>query len=609
MNRILFGVLNIALFVAFSSQQLTTSDTITITAIVRDVWPCANLDQCGKNGISPQINCDPAKCNPGFEWEGSTDHTITLDYLNADRKPIYNNAVPHNTFPPTGNVTSWPYWWYSVEGYNIAIPVNITLSNNVCGNNCDGRTYGYENSNFYPINNQGFGNYYNNRNYHFAMELHTKFTYKGDEIFEFRGDDDLWVYINNRKVIDLGGIHTQLEASVQLNQTNIGLIVNKTYDFDLFFAERHTVDSNFKMFTSIELRCPYYDHCGACQGDGQSCCNFCNDNSVCTTEKCAVLNKTCIYTPVTCPGDYNDRCHIPKCNAVTGCYIEDVICDDGNACTTDVCNPASGCSYLPVTCNDGSSCTDDSCNKSSGCVYTPIPVNKCTLEACGVKRDEPLLLGRVTNCVANDTCFPVECINSTCVHTTPVNCNDNNNCTIDTCHDGNCTNTPVDCDDGNVCTTEYCAPNGKCVYSNITCNDGDACTTDLCNATTGCYNITTEFPPAPNCYTQYCDNVLGNVISPVECRPADKCKCNPSSGECECQSFFQIYAKAAKITGGVLAGIIVGAAAFAAIVGISSKKGYDYYKLKSAIDTGSVASNPLYVEKGGAGINPLFVAD
>jgi fibro-slime domain-containing protein len=83
------------------------------------------------------------------------------------------------------------------------------------------------------------------------MELHSSFTYVGGETFSFTGDDDVWVFINNELVIDLGGVHAAMSDSVDLD--TLGLIVGETYDFDLFFAERHTTESNFKAETTIVL--------------------------------------------------------------------------------------------------------------------------------------------------------------------------------------------------------------------------------------------------------------------------------------------------------------------------------------------------------------------
>jgi fibro-slime domain-containing protein len=73
--------------------------------------------------------------------------------------------------------------------------------------------YRFEDSTFFPLDNRGFGNESRDsetpvfHNYSFTMRLHTEFTYRSGLQFIFRGDDDVWTYVNNRLAIDLGGIH------------------------------------------------------------------------------------------------------------------------------------------------------------------------------------------------------------------------------------------------------------------------------------------------------------------------------------------------------------------------------------------------------------------
>ena len=75
--------------------------------------------------------------------------------------------------------------------------------------------------------------------------------------FSFRGDDDLWIYINGKLAIDLGGVHGAESKTVNLDDyaQELGIEPGNSYSFDLFFAERHRTQSNFKFQTTFELQC------------------------------------------------------------------------------------------------------------------------------------------------------------------------------------------------------------------------------------------------------------------------------------------------------------------------------------------------------------------
>ena len=89
-------------------------------------------------------------------------------------------------------------------------------------------------------------------NYSYAMSVSASFKYVKGQYFEFRGDDDVWVFINNKLVVDIGGIHEKVEGSVDLD--TLDLIEGREYPFHIFYAERNATGSNFKMRTSINLQ-------------------------------------------------------------------------------------------------------------------------------------------------------------------------------------------------------------------------------------------------------------------------------------------------------------------------------------------------------------------
>ena len=63
----------------------------------------------------------------------------------------------------------------------------------------------------------------------------------------------MWVFINRRLAINLGGLHTPESASLSLDEhiDDLELVQDEIYPINIFFAERHTVESNFTLETSV----------------------------------------------------------------------------------------------------------------------------------------------------------------------------------------------------------------------------------------------------------------------------------------------------------------------------------------------------------------------
>lgn len=214
-----------ALVVALSlaAGMPASADTIMLTGTIRDF----------------------SDSHPDFEDGLGVDPGIVETTLGADGKPVYAGLAGN---PTTHGETAFDQWYRDTAGVNLAAPLTITLDNTITA---DPDVFTFSDGSFFPIDGDLLGNEGRSHNFHFTYELHTEFTYTGGESFTFTGDDDLWVFIDGELVIDLGGVHSAITGSVDLD--DLGLTLDETYDFDLFFAERHTSASTFRIDTSIAL--------------------------------------------------------------------------------------------------------------------------------------------------------------------------------------------------------------------------------------------------------------------------------------------------------------------------------------------------------------------
>ncbi|AZZ94918.1 fibro-slime domain-containing protein [Hahella sp. KA22] len=165
--------------------------------------------------------------------------------LGSDGLPDY---IGTGGYGGVQSAASFDNWWSDSHGSK---SVELNLADNGSG------MYSYSDSTFFPIDGELSGNEGRSHNYHFAMHLEGKTSFKEMDMFDFTGDDDLWVFINGKLVMDLGGVHGPANGHFSGSDLlGLGLLEDTVYDLDIFFAERHTTQSNFNITTSLRIEPP-----------------------------------------------------------------------------------------------------------------------------------------------------------------------------------------------------------------------------------------------------------------------------------------------------------------------------------------------------------------
>lgn len=210
--------------------------------------------------VSPDFEFANAMLNPNTAMgkRFGPDPGLVAATLGADHTPVY--AGPAEGTVTTTGPENFATWFHDTAGVNMAQTLTLQFLPDP-SKPSDPNAYYYDSSTmgcnaatcpgFFPIDGQLLQNEGNQHNYHMTFELHLEFKYHPGEVFTFIGDDDIWVFVDNKLGLDLGGTHNEVTGQVMLD--TLGLVDGQTYPLDFFWCERHVVGSNLRIETSLEV--------------------------------------------------------------------------------------------------------------------------------------------------------------------------------------------------------------------------------------------------------------------------------------------------------------------------------------------------------------------
>jgi hypothetical protein len=261
---------------------------------------------------------------------------------------------------------------------------------------------------------------------------------------------------------------------------------------------------------AVDCQCMGDEDCAALE-DG----DICNGTLVCDIGKLPHLCVEAADSQITCPAPEGPDapCLMAMCDEVSGeCSFaagpDGAPCNDGDACSVnDSCVAGDCAGGLAANCNDGNPCTDDDCDELAGCEH--------------LANEDPCTDGSA--CTVGDVCSASECAPGQ-----PLDCNDEEPCTDDSCDPAaGCVHSPNEegCDDGNPCTSGDHCQQGVCKWAILTdCNDENPCTADSCDPTEGCTYEAVEIPCSDGNSCTLNDSCKAGL-----CVPGAELNCNDSN--------------------------------------------------------------------------------
>ena len=194
--------------------------------------------------------------NSGYGQTVTEYHQINL--VKKDNYYVYNSAYDGSVYDTANGVI------YNSQTDKVTTRGTTYVRGNLQAENrfdpINGKYFGNNGNKYLEVvdpNQVDITHYYKNTNYNMTLEGHAQFIfYEDDDLyFNFTGDDDVYLYINGVRVLDMGGAHAISKCGINLNDVRnlCGLKDGQVYDFDFYYMERHGTAANFGIETNIKI--------------------------------------------------------------------------------------------------------------------------------------------------------------------------------------------------------------------------------------------------------------------------------------------------------------------------------------------------------------------
>ncbi|HJL19776.1 MAG TPA: DUF4215 domain-containing protein [Sandaracinaceae bacterium LLY-WYZ-13_1] len=359
---------------------LPDPDEVILPVVVRDFIPAC---QDGNAAVTPRPEmgdpgASPPYGHPDFQCYNGEERGMVETTLSGGRPARASGATRITSD------ASFALWYTSDRDYNRTVVQAMTLGA------IGGGSYRFDSDSFYPLSTPidgsapaGFptegvettpddGDGAGAQNFFFTSEVRFWFRYDGTETLAFSGDDDVWVFINGRLAVDIGGVHGEQDGSITLSdcasgdptmnapgcESALDLTVGGIYEAAVFQAERHTTRSQYRLTLNNFQRAP------------STCASVCGDGIVASDEACDDGDMNGVEY-----GGCSSDCRLtPYCG--DGVVQEEFgeVCDDGLNLggTAGACAP--GCMEMGGSCGDGvvqtdlgEQCDDGNTEPGDGC--------------------------------------------------------------------------------------------------------------------------------------------------------------------------------------------------------------------------------------------------